>query len=227
MIASLAGLGIVAAWFVGAYLCGSIPFGWIIGKMRGVDIRRHGSRNIGATNCGRVCGWPWGVLAFVLDVAKGFGPVFAAVALMPGLARDSGPQTVWLLNVGVAVGPILGHTFPVWLKFKGGKAVATSLGVLLAIPVLWWIALVALGVWVVAVAATGYVSVASTAAVLAFGAVYGCFYRTETLTTYLPVTVFVALIIVLVIVRHRSNYGRLLKGAENRVWGKKRTGGET
>jgi glycerol-3-phosphate acyltransferase PlsY len=214
-------VGTLAALIVGGYLCGSIPFGWLIGKMRGVDIREHGSRNIGATNCGRVCGWPWGVLAFLLDVAKGFGPVSVAVMLTAGLARDSGPQTVWLLNVVAAVGPILGHTFPVWLKFKGGKAVATSLGVLLAIPVLWWIALTALGVWVLVVAATAYVSVGSTAAALAFGAVYGGYYQAETLTTYLPVTVFVALIIILVIVRHRSNYARLLKGTENRVWGKK------
>jgi len=227
VIASLAGIGVIAAWFVGAYLCGSIPFGWLIGKMRGVDIRRHGSRNIGATNCGRVCGWPWGVLAFVLDVAKGFGPVLATQAwfvslVFPLAGTDlAEPGAEWSIVMPVAIVPILGHLFPVWLKFKGGKAVATSLGVLLAIPVLWGIALVALGVWVVAVAASGYVSVASTAAALAFGVVYGCFYRTEALTTLLPVTVFVALIIVLVIVRHRSNYGRLLKGTENRVWGKK------
>jgi len=214
-------VGAIAALAVCGYLCGSIPFGWLIGKMRGVDIREHGSRNIGATNCGRVCGWPWGVLAFLLDVAKGFGPVFIAVGLTPGLVRDSRPQTVWLLNVAAALGPILGHTFPVWLKFKGGKAVATSLGVLLALPPLWWIALVALGVWVAVVAATAYVSVGSTVAALAFGGIYGGYYQAEALTTYLPVTVFVALIIVLVIVRHRSNYARLLKGTENRVWGKK------
>jgi len=217
-------IGILAAVVAGGYLCGSIPFGWLIGKMRGVDLREHGSKNIGATNCGRVCGWPWGVLAFLLDVAKGLGPVSVAVTLMPGLARDRGPQTVWLLNVVAALGPILGHTFPVWLKFRGGKAVATSLGVLLALPPLWWIALVALGVWVVVVAATGYVSVGSTAAAVAFGGVYGGYYRAEALTTYLPVTVFVGLIVLLVIVRHRSNYARLLKGTENRVWGKKRNG---
>ncbi len=216
-------VGAIAALVACGYLCGSIPFGWLIGKMRGTDIRKHGSRNIGATNCGRVCGWPWGVLAFLLDVAKGFGPVTVAVTLAPGLVRDSPPQTVWLLNVVAALGPILGHTFPVWLKFKGGKAVATSLGVLLALPPLWWIALSALGVWIVVVAATGYVSVGSTAAALAFGGIYGGYYGAEALATYLPVTVFVALIIVLVIVRHRSNYARLLKGTENRVWGKKRS----
>ena len=212
---------ITAAMLAGGYLCGSIPFGWLIGKMRGVDIRQHGSKNIGATNCGRVCGWPWGILAFALDVAKGFGPVAAALVLMPGAMRGEAARTVWLALVVVAVGPILGHTLPVWLKFKGGKAVATSLGVLLALPPLWWIALAALGVWIVVTAATAYVSVGSTVAALAFGGIYGAWYRGEALGPYLPVTVFVAAIVVLVFVRHKSNYVRLARGEETRVWGKK------
>jgi glycerol-3-phosphate acyltransferase PlsY len=213
---------ITAAMLAGAYLCGSIPFGWLIGKMRGYDIREHGSKNIGATNCGRVCGWPWGILAFVLDVAKGFGPVTAAVVLLPGVVGNEGPRVVWLALVIVAVGPILGHTFPVWLKFKGGKAVATSLGVLLALPPLWWIALAALGVWIVVTAATAYVSVGSTVAALAFGALYAGYYGNEALGEYLPVTIFVAAIVVLVIVRHKANYARLARGEENRVWGRRK-----
>ncbi len=212
----------VAALLVGAYLCGSVPFGWLIGRMRGYDIRAHGSHNIGATNCGRVCGWPWGILAFVLDVAKGFGPVTAAVMLPPGFYAEAAGRGLWLALVVVAVGPILGHTFPVWLKFKGGKAVATSLGVLLALPPLWWIALAALGVWIVVTAATAYVSVGSTAAALAFGGIYGGYYRGEALDAYLPVTVFVAAIVVLVIVRHKSNYARLARGEENRVWDRRK-----
>jgi len=211
--------------FVIAYLCGSVPFGWLIGKMRGYDIREHGSKNIGATNCGRVCGWPWGVLAFVLDVGKGFGPVTAAVILLPGVVGDEGPRAVWLALVTVAVGPILGHTFPVWLKFKGGKAVATTLGVLLALPALRWIALLALGVWIVVTAATAYVSVGSTAAALALGGIYAARYGSEALGEYLPVTVFVAGIVVLVIVRHKANYVRLARGEENRVWGKRKATG--
>ena len=213
---------IVTAFFAGAYLCGSIPFGWLLGKMRGTDIRQHGSHNIGATNCGRVCGWPWGILAFLLDVAKGFGPVTAAVALLPGVLGTDAGRGLWIALVVVAVGPIVGHTFPVWLKFKGGKAVATSLGVLLALPPLWWIALAALGVWVVVTAATAYVSVGSTVAALAFGAIYGGYYQEAAVGAYLPVTVFVAAIVVLVIVRHRANYARLAKGEENRIWGKKK-----
>ena len=206
--------------FLVAYLCGSVPFGWLIGQMRGVDIRRHGSRNIGATNCGRVCGWPWGILAFVLDVAKGFVPTLLGVVLIKDL-RHVQDHVLWTTRMFIALGPIVGHTFPVWLKFKGGKAVATSLGVLLALPPLWWIALIALGVWIVVTAATTYVSVGSTVAALAFGGIYGGYYGAEVLGEYLPVTVFVAGIIALVIVRHRSNYVRLAKGTENPVWGKK------
>jgi len=213
----------VGGSLVVAYLCGSIPFGWLIGKMRGVDIREHGSKNIGATNCGRVCGWPWGILAFLLDVAKGFGPTFFFVVLCCIPLRFTAREQ-WAMRLLVALGPIVGHTFPVWLKFKGGKAVATSLGVLLALPPLWWIALVALGVWILVTAGTAYVSVGSTVAALAFGGIYAGYYRAEALGDYLPVTVFVAGIVLLVIVRHKANYVRLAKGTENRVWEKKRGG---
>jgi len=126
-------VAIVAAWMLGAYLAGSIPFGWLIGKARGKDIREHGSKNIGATNCGRVCGWPFGVAAFLLDVAKGFGPTAAAVAYLPEQIQFSDEHGLWLAVVLVAAQAIVGHLFPVWLKFKGGKAVATSLGVLPAV----------------------------------------------------------------------------------------------
>jgi len=220
------GAGMVAAWFAGGYLAGSVPFGWLIGRMRGVDIREHGSRNIGATNCGRVCGAPWGVLAFVLDVAKGFLPVFAAVMFLPGLAdwpadwtHWEAPQ--WLGTVGIGISPILGHVFPLWLKFRGGKAVATSLGVLAALPMLRWMALAAFGVWVVVVLATRYVSVASSVAAVVFVWGYLVFESAKAWGDYLPVTVFVILLVATVLVRHRSNYGRLLRGEENRLWGAK------
>ncbi|MBL7139874.1 MAG: glycerol-3-phosphate 1-O-acyltransferase PlsY [Planctomycetes bacterium] len=214
---------ILGGGFLVAYLCGSIPFGWLIGKMRGVDIREHGSKNIGATNCGRVCGWPWGVLAFILDVAKGFGPTVLAVGLIQFMDffRHEPDLFVWIRITFLAVGPLVGHTFPVWLKFKGGKAVATSLGVLLALPPLWWIALVALGVWIVVTAATRYVSIGSTVAALAFGGIYAGYYRAEALGDCLPVTIFVIALVLLVLVRHKANYVRLMHGTENRVWGRK------
>ena len=213
---------LVAAWMVAAYLVGSIPFGWLIGKARGVDIREHGSRNIGATNCGRVCGKPWGVLAFVLDVAKGFGPTLAAVAWLPALADFQGERGRWLATVLVAAAPILGHLFPVWLKFKGGKAVATALGVVLALPMLTVWALAAFGVWIVVTGLSRYVSVGSTVAALALAGLYLWFERAGAWTDYLPVTVFVLAVVVLVILRHRSNYLRLIRGTENKVWGGKK-----
>jgi len=222
------GIAIIAAFMAGAYLAGSIPFGWLIGKMRGVDIRQHGSKNIGATNCGRVCGWPCGATAFVLDVAKGFGPVFFADMAFPHVTGDAGKETVhWLLITLVAVMPIVGHVLPVWLGFRGGKAVATSLGVLLAMPMLWWLALAVLGVWCVVTGATAYVSVGSTVAALALVAGYLWFQRAGAWGPYLPVTVFVLALVAMVILRHRSNYARLLRGTENRIWGRKRdaTGG--
>jgi glycerol-3-phosphate acyltransferase PlsY len=210
---------IVAAWIVGAYLAGSIPFGWLIGKARGVDIRQLGSKNIGATNCGRVCGWPYGIVAFVLDVAKGFGPGAAAVAFLPGMIAFSDEHRRWLAIVLVAAQPIIGHLFPVWLGFKGGKAVATSLGVLLSLPMLRWVALAAFGVWIVVTGLTRYVSVGSTVAALAFMGIYLWVDRDNAWGDYLAVTVFVFHVVGLVIIRHRSNYARLMNGTENKLWG--------
>ena len=213
----------VVAWFAGGYLAGSVPFGWLIGRMRGVDIREHGSRNIGATNCGRVCGAPWGVLAFVLDVAKGFLPVFlAATCWAPMQAEAHSPRAAIFMLVAVAVAPILGHVFPVWLRFRGGKAVATSLGVLAALPMLHWMALAAFGVWVMTVLVTRYVSVASSVAAIVFVAGYLVFESAEAWGDFLPVTVFVILLVATVLVRHRSNYARLLRGEENRLWAKRK-----
>jgi len=219
---------VTLAMLVGAYLLGSIPFGWLIGKARGVDIREHGSRNIGATNCWRVCGWPYGLAAFLLDVAKGFLPVYAAVLYMPGVMAPledlpGGLRTFWLLLVLVAAAAIAGHVFPVWLGFKGGKAVATSLGVLLAMPMLGWLALGAFGVWTVVVLVTRYVSVASSVAAIAFAAGYLWLECGKAWNTYLPVTVFVVLLVAMVLVRHRTNYARLLKGTESKLWGGKKS----
>jgi acyl phosphate:glycerol-3-phosphate acyltransferase len=229
-------VAIVGAWMLGAYIAGSIPFGWIIGKMSGVDIRLHGSKNIGATNCGRVCGWPFGIAAFVLDVAKGFLPVGLAWVRFLWLPSvdppgPNSPATIpdglescqlrLLVVVLVGLAALLGHTFPVWLKFKGGKAVATALGVVLALPILLVPALAAFGIWIVVTAATRYVSVGSTVAALTLAGVDLWIDRDEAWGAHLPATVFVLLVAVMVLVRHRSNYGRLLRGTENKLWGRK------
>lgn len=218
---------ILIVWGLAAYLLGAVPFGWLIGKARGVDIRQHGSKNIGATNCGRVCGAPWGILAFLLDVAKGFLPVFALAwwVLPPMVGRSvlQDSQDACLALVGVAVAPILGHTLPVYLKFRGVKAVATSLGVVLALPMLRWVGVAAFGLWIVVFAATRYVSVASTAAALGFVGSYLYFERQAAWGDYLPATIFVLALVCLVLLRHRTNYMRLLQGTESRFGSPPRT----
>jgi glycerol-3-phosphate acyltransferase PlsY len=222
----------IAAWCVGAYLVGSIPFGYLLGRAKGVDIRDAGSRNIGATNCWRVCGWPYGLAAFVLDVAKGFGPTFGAYKmtelcpLFTGLSEPG--RDLVIVLAGAAA--IAGHVFPIYLRFRGGKAVATSLGVFLGIPAMLPFAAVAFAVWLLVFAATRYVSVASTVAALAFGALA---LTVEPWSVHLdpggawrdrwPLTAATVLLVLLVLYRHRENYARLRAGTENKFGRGKKT----
>ena len=125
----------LAALILPAYFLGSIPFGLIIGKLRGIDVRAHGSGNIGATNVWRVLGPKWGSLTFLLDAAKGFFAVSLAQQIAWRQAAPPALEDQYLAYAGVfaALACILGHSFPVWLKFKGGKGVATSLGVIIGL----------------------------------------------------------------------------------------------
>jgi len=123
----------IGALALGAYLLGSVPFGLVIGKLKGVDIREHGSGNIGATNAMRVLGKKLGIVCFLLDVLKGSLPVAIAGATLgyaSGDALSSADAFVW---VGIGIASVLGHMFSIFLGFKGGKGVATGFGVLLAI----------------------------------------------------------------------------------------------
>jgi acyl-phosphate glycerol 3-phosphate acyltransferase len=189
------------------YLIGSIPFGYIVARARGVDIFKQGSGNIGATNVGRVLGRPFGVLVFVLDVAKGVVPVLGARwAATAWLSIDAG----WL-EVLTGLAAFLGHLFPIYLGLRGGKGVATGTGVVLVLvpgP-----ALAALIVWSVVVLATRYVSVASILAVLALVTAQ----VVATVTWSDPRTLFCLLAGALVIVKHRSNLARLAAGSENQL----------
>ncbi|MEZ6193092.1 MAG: glycerol-3-phosphate 1-O-acyltransferase PlsY [Phycisphaerales bacterium] len=206
-------------WLAGSYLVGSIPFGLLIGFTRGVDIRKSGSGNVGATNAGRVLGRKWGLICFVLDVLKGFGPTLA-YGLSSGLSGlhpgDGGAQAVlgWLV---VSAAAVFGHVFPVWLKFKGGKGVATGLGVVLGFwPVLTIPGLIAGIAWFVLVKITGYVSLASVAAACSLpvlAVVSGlCWQRGVGETaTYAGVGLVLAMLIV---IRHRGNIQRLRAGTE-------------
>ena len=190
-----------------AYLMGSIPCGLLIARLKGVDLQKVGSGNIGATNVYRCVGKAWGVAAFVLDAVKGFVPAFVFPRLM-----ESAPP--WLgLACGIAA--VAGHNWPVWLKFKGGKGVSTSAGMLLGIAP----AAVGVGfaVFALTVALTRFVSLGSILAAIAVPAAYLWMNGAENRLLAGALVVMGAL----VIFKHRANVGRLLRGIEPRIVGKK------
>lgn len=202
-----------------AYLLGSIPFGLLVGRIRGMDIRQHGSGNIGATNVWRVLGPRWGLLTFALDATKGFLAVRAAQHLAIVYAKPPVPED-YLAYAGLfsALACILGHSFPVWLRFQGGKGVATSLGVLVAMVPPFAVAVV-LSVWGVVFALSRFVSLASLAAALALPVTVGLLLYFDHMEGR-PYFAFSCAAALLVIRRHRENIRRLINGTENR-FGKK------
>lgn len=190
------------------FASGSLPFGYLAGRLRGIDIREHGSRNIGATNVIRVLGKGVGIPVFVLDFLKGLVPCL----VMSGWGMASA------LLVATGLAAILGHMFTPWLGFKGGKGVATAAGVLLGIAPLPMA--VGLGVWLVLFFGTRYVSLASMAAGLGVVAMMAG----QMLWTGRWDGVLLGFGVVLaglVILRHRANIGRLLAGTEPKAGQKK------
>lgn len=215
---------LILAITVFAYLLGSIPFGLLVGRLRGIDIREHGSRNIGATNAVRVLGKPWGIPVFICDAAKGalavFGAVWLAAFLEKSISSPSLGVSLTMLQIIAAIACILGHNFPVWLKFKGGKGIATSAGVLLALmPLVSFIAFV---VWLLLFYTTRFVSVASIAAAAAIPLAEG-FLIWRNPAGQMPLFYFSLIIAALAIWRHRANIERLLAGTENRFEKKPKT----
>ena len=216
-------------WIIGAYLLGSIPFGLLIGKAHGVDIREHGSGNIGATNLGRTIGRKWGLGCFVLDMGKGLAPVWAAGVHFDvfGHWMTAVPATTSWLWLCVGAAALLGHVFSVFLGFKGGKGVATAFGVLLGVfPTLTAAAGAGIVTWVVVMALTRTVSLASmsaacmvpltTAIVLVFIVPDDKIAIGASLAPPMAITLLVA---ALVLLRHRSNLARLIRGSEATVGG--------
>ncbi|HEX4845845.1 MAG TPA: glycerol-3-phosphate 1-O-acyltransferase PlsY [Geothrix sp.] len=188
-----------------AFLCGSIPFGLLLVKLAGKgDVRAHGSGNIGATNVSRVGGKALGIVTLLLDILKGFLPVF--------LARQAGLGDGALSLVALAA--VLGHVFTPWLKFQGGKGVATALGVALAFRASMVVP--PLAVFLVLVLAFRYVSLGSVAAAAALPATL--LMRGGPVAVVLPWTALA----LLVIVKHHDNIRRLLKGTESPLWGAKK-----
>ncbi len=198
------------------YVCGATPFGYIAAKtLRGIDIREHGSRNIGATNVIRVCGKAIGVPVFILDVFKGWLPAWYAQHWLG--EQGAGATTITLVGILAGVAAVLGHNFTFWLKGQGGKGIATSSGALLGTaPAAVAVALV---VWLVLLKTTRYVSVASMGAGVAVPVAMAVLMARSGEWNGLLLG-FGVVLATLAIVRHKANIQRLLAGTENRVGAK-------
>jgi len=204
-----------------AYLLGSIPFGLLIAKAHGKDLRSIGSGNIGATNVARALGRRWAYLCFLLDMLKGLVPMLLTKFEIQN-SKFEIPIAVglWLwLAVGCAA--ILGHIFPIYLKFKGGKGVATSLGVALGLwPYYTISASFAIAIWAIVVLIWRYVSLASIIASVAFPAVLvlAIIIRPSwDFVSLWPLLILATAIPLMVIIRHRENIKRLIAGTESKV----------
>ncbi|MFO7638783.1 MAG: glycerol-3-phosphate 1-O-acyltransferase PlsY [bacterium] len=178
------------------FIAGSLPTGYLAGRARGIDIRDHGSRNIGFTNVYRVIGPAWAVPVLVIDVLKGVLPVYLAArfGLVPPMA---------------GLGAIIGHVFTPWLRFRGGKGVATTIGVFAAVSPL--VGLAGIGCYALVLLTTGYISVSSIVFAAALAPLTTVLYPGD-----LPRLVLGGAVGILVILRHASNIGRLMRGEEPR-----------
>ncbi len=200
-----------------SYLLGAVPFCLLLGFLLGTDIRKFGSGNTGATNLARVVNYPVGILGLLLDFLKGFIPAFAGATVCVWVLGSVPEQTTVLLSVVFGFLSIVGHCFPVYLGFDGGKGVATSLGVFLAImPMATGGAFL---VWLIVALGSGWVSLASILSAASLPFIYlltrfvitcsGC-------TFHVPELLLALLASTLVIVRHKSNIVRLIKGEERK-----------
>ncbi|MCA9319474.1 MAG: glycerol-3-phosphate 1-O-acyltransferase PlsY [Planctomycetes bacterium] len=201
------------AWVVAAYLIGTVSWSYLlVRRMRGIDLRSQGSGNLGATNAGRVLGNRWAALIYLLDLAKGF-----ATVLPPRFAFET---TTWLgvpLELAAGLAVVLGHIFPFWLGFKGGKGVATGSGVVFALAP--FTGLGAVVVWVLTLLGSRMVSLASILGTTSLPFLFRAFeYRGPDRFAYLC---FLTAVAVLVVAMHRKNVVRILQGRENRIGKKK------
>jgi glycerol-3-phosphate acyltransferase PlsY len=205
---------VISLLALGAYLLGAVPFGFIIGRARGVDIRRVGSGNIGATNVFRTVGKSWGALSLLCDALKGLVPTLLFPTVAAALCDVEAGRGLALLYGCLAV---VGHNWPVYLKFKGGKGIATTAGALIGI------APAALGLgfaaWVLVFAVSRYVSLASIVAAIVIPIAAWWLYAEDGALVPAVLTVLGCV----AVIRHRSNIARLVKGTESRIrLGKKR-----
>ncbi len=207
-----------------AYLAGSIPFGLLVGLSRGIDPRKSGSGNIGATNVGRLLGMKYFGYVFALDFLKGMLPMAAAsLILSRELAAAERSAMLNLLHLLIGFAAISGHMFSCFLRFTGGKGVATSAGVAFGLyPFFTFAALIALTVWAMIYGITKYVSLASIIAAIVFPFAFvgmGMIQGWDVFGRQLPLLIFSSLVAVMIVVRHRSNIARLLSGTESHFTG--------
>lgn len=199
-----------------AYLLGAIPFGLIIANARGVDLRNSGSKNIGATNVFRCVGAKWGILAFLCDMLKGFGGVYCACLASVMLSTETLMNPAYagrllLLHVLCGTAAMLGHIFPIYLKFKGGKGISTALGLLFGVaPVA---ACIGFGGWILCFLLSRYVSLASCIAAVIVGT---CMWTPLYAGMPLWYQILISILALLAILKHTKNIIRLCKGTENR-----------
>ncbi len=214
---------IFAFAIVAAYFIGAIPFGLIIAKAHGKDLRTIGSGNIGATNVSRALGRKWGYICFLLDFLKGFIPMLAMLPFASPISVQTPTQKIIILFLWLTVGcaAILGHIFPVYVKFKGGKGVATSFGIAMGLwPYYTISALIAALLWIGTVLIWRYVSLSSIIASICFPI---AFITMIIIRPYWEISVLWPLLIpafaipAMVILRHRDNIKRLRAGTENKI----------
>lgn len=205
-----------------AYLIGSIPFGYLIAKGQGIDIRTKGSGNIGATNVWRVMGKKFGLPCFVLDVLKGLVPsAVVGVLIAQGLLATLDVTTQTVVWLGVALASVIGHMFPVWLTFKGGKGVATSFGALLGIfPIFTCATLIALITWLISVKISRMVGISSCIAAIVLSSVVLALHLLRPghgLDASILHVAFAWSLAIVVIIKHRGNLARTFAGTERKI----------
>ena len=198
---------------LGAYLLGSIPTGYLVAHFKAIDIRSVGSGNIGATNVFRVLGIPAGVFVLVMDGLKGFAAcTWGCDLVLRGFGVPPGSHEVYRILAGLAA--VMGHNYTCWLRFKGGKGIATSAGVLAALVP--WALIIIAGIWIALFVLSGFVSLGS---VIASATLPVASWLTGESLTMVLVTLGLAL---LAIYKHRANIRRLLNGTEHRIRFKKK-----
>lgn len=198
--------------FLVSYLVGAIPWAFIIGKLHGVDIRKHGSGNVGATNVTRIIGKPWGILCFIIDFLKGFLPVIVVELIFPKLIYLNQTQVSSLIILAV-IATVAGHVYPVYLGFKGGKGISTGTGTLVALTP--YAIVIGLIIWVIVFKISKYVSLASIIAAITVPISSLIFSSTGVYHIDITLQFFILLLALFAIYKHKSNIKRLLNGTES------------